>query len=51
LKFTKIEPNHSELVDKRGDIIHLMRDGSGGSGANTTSAGSAMNATMAPKNI
>jgi tetratricopeptide (TPR) repeat protein len=23
LKFTKIEPNHSELVDKHGDIIHL----------------------------
>jgi hypothetical protein len=33
LKFTKIGPNHSELVDKRGDIIYLMRDGSGGSGA------------------
>jgi hypothetical protein len=32
LKFTKIEPNHSELVDKRGDIIYLMRGGSGADG-------------------
>lgn len=50
LKFTKIEPNHSELVDKRGDIIHLMRDNGSGGRDNSTSAstGSVMNTTMSP---